>query len=292
MKFGKKTLGTAAVLAAGAAAIVAVPGLATHSWSSYHWERTTPQITVPVIDWTTGEWATSNRVQTAVNDWNQSIYIDSTRTKGNGSNTACSIVAGEINVCNDDYGSTGWLGIASISITRGRTTHIVGGVTKLNDFYFDDPNLSYNTDIWRQLVTCQEIGHDYGLGHQNEDFGSDLTDSCMEYTSTPDSLDRSPDTHDYAQLELIYAHDHGGGTTSPGPGKGGKGKKLGASGNGPADWGQAIGFDAQGRPNRFKRSLASYDIITHVTWTMEATGDLSDHDHDVGRRQHSGDRHF
>ncbi|SMQ69893.1 hypothetical protein SAMN06297468_2075 [Altererythrobacter xiamenensis] len=288
----KKSLALVSAATVGAG-LLAMPAMANHSWSNYHWERTSNEITVSVVDFTTGEWAQSNRARTAVTDWNASDYIQSPYSRGSGINTACPIVAGEIHVCNDDYGDVGWLGIASISATRGRETHIIGGVTKLNDFYYAMPQ--YNTDVWRQLVMCQEIGHDYGLGHQNEDFSTNTTDSCMEYTSTPTAIDKTPDQHDFDQLANIYAHSHGGsdgGDTGGNPGKGGgKGKKLGNSGNTPAAWGQAIAFDQQGRPNVFKRSMSSYDIITHVTWTPDA--DMGDHHHEeTGPRQHSGDRRF
>lgn len=289
MKIDRKLTGMAAVAIGALAVVTAGPGLANHSWGSYHWERKSPEITIPVIDHTTSTWP--SRVATAVSDWNQSIFIDSGRTALGDGATACGMVLNEIHVCNGDYGDNGWLGIASISVSRGRSTHIIAGSTKLNDYYFDGypAGTGYNTSAWRQLVTCQEIGHDYGLGHQNEDFNTDATDSCMEYTYDPTN-NTHPDFHDYDQLELIYAHDHiDGGTTSPGPGKGGGKNKLGVPGNGPAEWGQAIGVDAHGRANLYKREMAGYDIITHVTWTIEET---TAHDHEDGPRQHSGDHYF
>ena len=54
-------------------------------------------------------------------------------------------------------------------------------------------------------MTCQEIGHDYGLGHQDEDFSTDATSSCMEYTSIP-AGNEHPDAHDYNQLLSVYNH--------------------------------------------------------------------------------------
>ncbi|NNE49015.1 MAG: hypothetical protein HKN38_02290 [Altererythrobacter sp.] len=279
-------------LAAVSAALLATPVIAGHSWNNYHWERTSNEITVPVVDFTTGEWAQSNRVQQAVNDWNQSEYIDSPYVRGSGSNTACPIVGGEIHVCNDTYGDTGWVGIASISASRGRNPHITGGVSKMNDTYYALPQ--YDNDVWRQLVMCQEIGHDYGLGHQNENFNTNSTDSCMEYTSTPTAIDKTPDAHDYEQLRTIYAHSHGGDGGGGGGNGGGRGKpKKFDVGNRPSDWGTPIGRDAQGRPNLYKRSTASFDIYTHVTWAIgEGPDGHHDHDEHNGPRQHSGDRRF
>jgi hypothetical protein len=248
------------LFAAAGLAAVAVPAAANHAWSSYHWERTGAEVTVPVIDNTTGIWKSRNHTGIAVSDWNQSAVIQAPLATGN-ADPACAGVGGQINVCNDDYGDIGWLGIASISVTRGKTTHITSGITKLNDFYFNQNG--YNNDTWRQLVTCQEIGHDYGLGHQNEDFNTDATNSCMEYTRVP-AGNEHPDPHDYEMLLDIYAHSDGG---SSGPG-GGKPPKKFDAGNHPSDWGQATGFDAQGRPNEYRRVVGNELIITHVTWAI------------------------
>ncbi len=285
MKLGKKSIVLAATAIGGLAIVTATPGLANHSWGSYHWERTSTEIEIPVFDHTQGTWPA--RVAQANFDWNQSLVIESELFKLGDGQSSCGHVLNEIHVCNADYGDNGWLGIASISVSRGRTTHILAGSTKINDYYFDN-YAYYNTPAWRQLVTCQEIGHDYGLGHQNENFNTDATDSCMEYTSDPTN-NTHPDYHDYDQLESIYAHSHGGDTSGPGPGGGGgggKGKKLGVPGNGPAEWGQAIGFDAHGKANLYKREMAGYDIITHVTWTVEAA---TEHDHEDSPRRHSGE---
>jgi hypothetical protein len=257
-----KSINRKAVLCVGfaAATAVAVPAIASHAWSNYHWERTGAEVTVPVIDNTTGIWASRNHTGTAVADWNQSVVIQAPLMRGN-ADPSCPAVGGEIHVCNDNYGDTGWLGIASISISRGRSSHITAGITKLNDFYFNQP--TYNNDTWRQLVTCQEIGHDYGLGHQNEDFGSDLTQSCMEYTSAP-AGNEHPDFHDYEMLVDIYAHSDGGGG-----GGGGKGKpNKFEAGNSPSDWGRAVAFDAKGRPNVYQRVQGNEIIVTHVTWAI------------------------
>lgn len=256
------------------------PLLANHSWSTYHWVRTSNEITVPVIDNTTGIWAQRNHTGIAVADWNVSPYIEAPLVRGN-ADPACAIVRDEINVCNDDYGSVGWLGLARITISSG---HITGGATLLNDYYFNQDR--YNNDTWRQLVTCQEIGHDYGLGHQNENFSTDVTTSCMEYTSQP-AGNEGPDAHDYEQLALIYAHSEGGDTGDGGGGKpgkgggngGGKGKKFGL-GNTPKDWGRPTDYDGDGRPNVFVREMDGALVVTHVTWAIGEGPQGGDHHHD------------
>ena len=237
---------------ASAAGLLATPVFAVHSWGGYHWKRTTTQISPPVGDNVTTAW--DSHLVTAVNDWNLSSRIQSPLTAGQTTRSTCSPRAGRIEVCNYTYGSTGWLGIAQIWLSGG---HISQATTKLNDTYFN--TAQYNTPSWRAAVTCQEIGHDYGLGHQDENFNTDNTNSCMDYTSNPVGNEH-PDQHDYDQLASIYSHVHAAAalpsaTTS-----------AGAS-NSRAEWGRAIKADAHGRSNVFERDLGNGNkVVTHVLW--------------------------
>jgi hypothetical protein len=271
---------TALVLSVSAIAALATVADARHQWRKYEWAYDGTPIAAPVVDNTSGTWP--GRVGTAVSDWNASSRIDAAYQNGNSNNTTCDFVLGEIQVCNDDYGSTGWLGIASITINGNE---ILAGYTKLNDYYFNQPR--YDTESWKQLVACQEIGHDYGLGHQNENFNTDATTSCMEYTSWPEG-NESPDQHDYDQLERMYtAGDDGGGGGKPGGGGGnggGRGKPatLPAVGNTPDSWGRPVQFLPNGMPHVYARDMNGYRVITHVTWTIEAARDLDPHGHRGG----------
>ena len=261
VKLGWKSAAAAAL--ATTAVVVGAPSFANHAWSTYHWSRSSAQISPPVGDNVSSQW--DSYLQTAVADWNQSIYIQSPLVAGSTSPRNCRPKAGRIEVCNSTYGNTGWLGIAQIWLSGG---HITQGTTKLNDSYFNTS--TYNTPAWRAAVTCQEIGHDYGLGHQDEDFSTDATTSCMEYTSIP-AGNEHPDSHDYAMLEQIYAHTHGGtsSATNEQPG-----------GNSPVEWGRAIGRDSQGRPNVYVRTIRpGVQLVTHVTWAMGEGPDHEDHDH-------------
>jgi hypothetical protein len=242
---------------ATAAGLLASPVLAVHSWGGYHWKRTTTQISPPVGDNVTTAW--DSYLTTAVADWNRSTVIQSALTAGQTTRSTCGPKAGRIEVCNYAYGNTGWLGIAQIWLSGG---HISQGTTKLNDTYY--AQTQYNTPAWRAAVTCQEIGHDYGLGHQDEDFNTDATTSCMEYTNIP-SGNEHPDTHDYNQLLSIYNHLEAASATSPGA----TAPAL-AIGNTMKDWGRVIGTDKQGHWNKFERELGNgVKVVTHVTWLPE-----------------------
>jgi len=202
------------VLALAGVALVSVAlvgtALANHSWGSYHWPRTTNQVALNVGDNVGSGWDTY--LNEAVADWNVSSVIELTKVAGGTSGSTCAPTSGRIEACNAAYGNTGWLGIAQIWVKRG---HITQALTKVNDTYFD--LAQYNTPAWRRLVMCQEIAHDFGLDHQDENFSNANLGSCMDYTSDPDGppSNEHPNAHDYEQLETIYAHLDGGGGGKP-----------------------------------------------------------------------------
>jgi hypothetical protein len=234
---------------------MAAPVIASHSWNNYHWIRTSAELTVPVGDNVTANW--DGYLSTAIADWNKSTVINSPKVPGSATSKQCRAVSGTIQVCNASYGRNGWLGIATIWLSGG---HISQGTTKLNDTYFT--MAQYNTPSWRQLVTCQEVGHDYGLAHQDEDFATDNTNSCMDYTSAP-AGNEHPDAHDYEQLLLIYNHMESG-LNLPSGGRGSSGAEAGDT---PAEWGRAVHFDRQGRPDYFELNEGNGNRkITHVFW--------------------------
>jgi hypothetical protein len=239
-------------------AVAAVPVFASHAWSSYHWRRTTAQITPPVHNNVNSTW--KPYLDRAVADWNLSIYIQSPYGSAYGpitSRTSCASATGRIEVCNASYGQNGWLGIAGISLSGG---HIAKGYTKLNDTYFN--TAQYNTPAWRRMVTCQEVGHDYGLGHVNEVFTNLNTGSCMDYTNDPTGTlgtngtlsNQYPNAHDYAMLEAIYAHIDAPATTLPFDAitsDATRPRKLEEFMNKAEQYGTPVAFDPEGRPTVF-----------------------------------------
>ena len=176
---------------------LAGPASASHSWGSYHWGRTANPFTVRYGDNVDSRW--DAHLRAAATDWSTSTVLDMSVVTGAASNIKrCNAPQGRVEVCNAKYGFNGWLGIAGISLSGG---HIVSGYTKLNDSYFD--TATYNTPDWRRFVTCQEIGHNVGLGHQDENFNNANLGSCMDYTNNPATNTR-PNAHDYNQLVTIY----------------------------------------------------------------------------------------
>jgi len=183
------------------AALFSITATADHAWGTYHWARTTSSFDLKLYDSTTEDY--DNYVNVAVSDWNNSTKLNFVKIESDTSATtrnACSAINGTVRICNDTYGATGWVGIAGIWLDSN--SHITRGYTKLNDSYMG-PGGSYNTPEWRQMVTCQELGHDIGLDHQDENFNNDSLFTCMDYQVPPYPY---PNTHDYEQLETMYAH--------------------------------------------------------------------------------------
>jgi hypothetical protein len=259
---------------------VAIPTFANHPWANYHWERSSNPVLLTIGDNMDSNW--DPYLNIAVADWNQSNVLGLTIGAGSGNTRRCkSNASNNIQVCNDTYGNTGWLGLASISVSGD---HITFGSAKMNDTYFNTPQ--YDTPEWRLFVTCQEIGHAFGLGHQDEAFDNANLGTCMDYTSDP-GLENDPDNnlhpnqHDYGQLETIYAHLDGSGGGGGGGGEGcfppnsrkcrgqgnngnGNGNDNG-NGNNASEWGQLV--RQNGRIAVYERDFGNGNrVITFVIW--------------------------
>jgi hypothetical protein len=262
------------LLAGLATAGLVSSAVADHSWGDYHWARTTNSFDLTVINSTTSDW--DGYVSRAVADWSFSTVLnlveDPNGDTSSQTRRQCRGGTGTLRICNLAYGQNGWLGVAGISIdTNG---HITTGYTKLNDSYFSWDY--YNQHDWKQSVTCQELGHNVGLDHQDENFNNQSLFSCMDYQDPPYEF---PNGHDYAQLEAIYGHldsytsyaagDGGGGG---GGGDGGcnapPGKGCNKSGfSGEIGWGASLG--RRGNAETFIRIDPDGTMhLTHVTWAI------------------------
>ena len=240
-----------------AAAALATPASATHDWGGYHWARTSNPFTLKLGDNVSSVWD-SYLVTTSV-DWTKSTVLDTVIIPGRANPRNCRPTAGRGEVCNFTYGNNGWLGIASISITSGN--HITQGTVKLNDTYFN--TAKYNTPAWRNLVWCQEVGHLFGLGHQDENFNNANLDTCMDYTSYPES-NQHPNQHDYDLLVSKYGQHLDSSTTVGAALPTGAAAEIGDT---PSTWGRPATFLRDGRPDTYVRLDGPGRItVTHVFW--------------------------
>lgn len=271
MRSTLRALAAAAVLAL----VPATPALASHSWSNYHWSQAStagPNVTIPLVSELTvsgggANWPTlfhggapepGGAPGSVVDDWsNAHLYGPAWRdllqapwTAGTG--TACGATADKVVVCNGNYGATGWLGVAQISVFK---SHIRYGLAKMNDSYLDD-RTRYD-DVARQHVACQEVGHTFGLGHQDES-GADLG-TCMDYDRAHSNA--HPNAHDNEQLNTIYT-SHTDGQRSNGPGKG-SGKST---------------VRRLGRDVYVEQFENGVKVFTHVTWVDDAAAHRAPND--------------
>ena len=128
---------------------------------------------------------------------------------------------------------------------------------------------------------CQEVAHNFGLGHQNEQFDNANTGSCMDYTNAPTGgvvngfdygpSNEHPNAHDSQQLIMIYSHTHGtstSGQAAPGATRGQDNPGTHEAPNDPAAFGRPTGHrDGFGRDSLFEEDLPNgLKRFTHVFW--------------------------
>jgi hypothetical protein len=248
---------------------------ASHSWNGYHWARTTDQFTLKLgNNLTTADW--QSHLAQASSDWNSGNTPLMTAIVADQSNRRCSMVAGTTQVCNGTYGNTGWLGLASISITDG--THITQGSAKMNDTYFNTAR--YNNPNEREHVMCQEVAHTFGLDHQSTD-GSSLN-TCMDYFSNTganagSTLSTKPNQHDFDELDTIYAHLDGTTTVAARAAPAASDSEVTDD---PNSWGPLVKQSGNGRSSTYERfNSDGSKTVTHVYWTTEAVADCPRCDH-------------
>lgn len=233
---------------------------ASHSWGGYHWARGVNPFNVNLGDNVSSAWD-AHLVASSV-DWSLSKILDAQKVAGANLKN-CKPVAGRVEVCDKKYGFNGWLGAASIWVSGD---HITQGTVKLNDTYFNTK--TYNTPAWRKSVMCQEIGHTFGLDHQDENFTNANLGTCMDYTNDParnDGLGTNlqPNAHDYEQLEAIYAHLEPSSTSAFSNASSANADDL----EHPSQWGKVVKKSADGRPSLYVRDFGrGHKVFTFVIW--------------------------
>lgn len=176
------------------------------SWHGYHWARTGP-LQLALGDNVSAIWKpyfTAAATQWSAGNSNLSFAP----TLGSASASTCTPVFGTVQACSANYGATGWLGYATVWIGGG---FIVEATVKLNDYYFSQAH--YNTDAWRSMTACQEIGHTFGLAHADVTRTNLNLGTCMDYTNDPTGTrgtngtlaNSAPSVADFAALGAIYA---------------------------------------------------------------------------------------
>jgi hypothetical protein len=241
---------------------MALPSIvgANNSWGGYHWARTSNPFTLKLGNNTSGKW--TEHLTTVSADWSLSAVLDTTVVAGGTKAKVCRPTSGRVEVCNANYGNTGWLGVAQIWISGG--THITQGAVKNNDYYFGSSTYKYNNEAEKLHVICQEVGHTLGLDHQSTD-GS-WHDTCMDYyhnTSGSDWLSTQPNQHDYDELAIIYGHLDSTTTVAAS-----RAATPAAVLDAPSEWGKLVSASKDGRSATYERDFGGGNkVVTLVIWT-------------------------
>jgi hypothetical protein len=257
------------VLALLALSIALVPAIssANHSWGGYHWARQANPFTLKLGDNVNATW--DPILRTTSTDWSKSTVLDTTIVTGGTTPRQCKTTLGQVEVCNETYGNNGWLGIAGISVSG---SHITAAYVKLNDSYFNTS--TYNTTAWRNLVSCQEVGHTFGLDHQDENFNNANLGTCMDYTNDP-STNQHPNQHDYDQLVTIYSHLDSTTTVKALQSEGAISPAMrDIAFDGPGQWGKLVGFTDRGITAVYEQDFGHGNKV--ITFVIFADPDLLD----------------
>jgi len=241
------------------AALLPAVSQADHAWGSYHWARTSNPFTLKLGDNVNSTW--DPYLVTASNDWTASSVLNTTIVAGGTTGRKCRPTSGRVEVCNAAYGNNGWLGLAQIWASG---SHITQGTAKMNDTYHNNP--PYNSAAYRRLVMCQEVAHDFGLDHQDENQTNANLGSCMDYTNDPDGppSNEHPNAHDFDQLVAMYSHLDSTTTVGSLPFAP---SAMHLDFDKPSRWGQLVHQSADQRSAKYELDFGGGNkILTHVFW--------------------------
>ena len=208
--------GKAALRGAMSCAIIAIIGgisgpvsAATslpQSWNGYKWSRV-GSLAISVGTNVSASWMPFVNAATAA--WSADQYIDYVVKAGTAASAStCGASYGSVQICNADYGATGWVGYTQVWTVNN---YIVQATIKLNEYYFSQTR--YNTSAYRSLVACQELGNALGLEDADRSFTNANLGSCTDYTNDPSGTkgtngtlaNLTPSKSDFANLDQIYA---------------------------------------------------------------------------------------
>ena len=118
---------------------------------------------------------------------------------------------------------------------------------------------------------CQEVGHTFGLDHQDTNFTNTNLGTCMDYTNDPDGTrygqlsNLHPNQHDYDEIGIIYSHLDS--ITTIGAAAFSKGNHADVNTDDSSVWGKEIRKDSRGHSSLFERDLGKGDkLFTFVLW--------------------------
>lgn len=152
-----------------------------HKWWKWHWDKSTIKV---------GIWNCATEANAAKVDWDSHTQLS---LPGSSTHT-------DISVWCDNFGNTGWWGLASIEDSSWDTWHcfwwcrISHGHARFNTYYGGSTGAGEGSE--RRGVLCQEVGHLFGLDHSN-------TGGCMAkgYYSPSSNITNA---HNWADINAMY----------------------------------------------------------------------------------------
>lgn len=160
----------------------------------YSWNESTityyinPNIT-PVFGWTI-----TNAIQAGLTSWNTT---DAPTISASNSSTSW-----DVHVDMNDYGETTWVGICDPDVTD-LGVYLSSSISINVNGYYGYLN---TPDLWK-AVTCHEMGHAHGLGHNTTDNEASIMKSSLrdfyDYQSTSPHL-TVPQQADISAVNGLY----------------------------------------------------------------------------------------
>jgi len=149
---------------------------------SRHWGTRRVPFVLSMGDNVDGSW--KQYVRRAISQWSEADEVDMVLVDGGTTGRTCRPTNGRVEVCNADYGDTGWLGLTRLYYDGDHFTKVT---VQFNDYYFNQSGGQYNTRKARVHTACHELGHSLGLPHPPNSSGSCVNDSLdlLEETLTP-----------------------------------------------------------------------------------------------------------
>lgn len=159
-----------------------------------HWGRKNNPFDLEIGNNLRGTW--KNYLSRAMGDWDKSDVVNMDDVSGGTAPSKCAETKGMVELCNSDYGDTGWLGLTRLYFQGDLIT---AATVRLNDFYFNNRGQysEYDSRDARQHTICHELGHTVGLPHTDNG-------SCMNPSQTAVFDNLKPVQSDYRTLEKLY----------------------------------------------------------------------------------------
>ncbi|MFM9882271.1 MAG: hypothetical protein ACKVQT_04525 [Burkholderiales bacterium] len=225
----------------------------------YHWARTSNPFTLITQEHLSEPWKT--HLKAAASAWNTSSVLDLSILFIPPKQQSCRVQTGVIVVCNGAFGRNGVWGSAQIWV---KGVHITQAVVRLNDTYMFSGESG--TTSWRQYLMCQELGHAFGLNHQDENNFNTSLKTCMDYQATlMHSEEEKPNEHDYEELEKIYAHLDATTTVAGSGTKSSSAFPRNGDVTHPSQWGKLMHESRDGRHARYELDLGNDEkLVTHA----------------------------